>query len=310
MEISKKTIYSIILFAISLILLSYLSALSTLFLQSATLDFIFGQIALAFLVNKLLFPHSNNRAIAKNCFKYLGIVIILLVVLSLLPSAYEESIFIVIKKYNSVPTVIKFNSFAILISNISAILFVLINDKLRKAREEKVFFNYKKLEINHTDDFWDDSDPEKLEIAVKSKEMASELKEEVNEIFDLYLEKFEESSSEEKENLLESLEDSLVKHISPQISEALCLDENWNKLEESLFKWESFSNEELKSFFEELDQSSQDAGTGKLCQTLIENDKKWYLIAKYRGIYLILKSRNNEFADLLEISYKVFKTLG
>ena len=184
-----------------------------------------------------------------------------------------------------------------------------LNHKLKGIKEDKVFYSYKKVELDN--EIWnEEKDPKKLEQAVKSKEMATELKSEVNEIFDIYLEQFHEEESSEHDKKLEELENALVKAINPKISAALCLDENFNKLESTVFHWEGIEEEDLSSLFTDYSSISTDAGTGKLCQCLIHLDEAWYMIAQYRGMYLALKSRGKEFSDLLDVSYKVFKTLG
>ena len=140
--------------------------------------------------------------------------------------------------------------------------------------------------------------------------MASELKSEVNEIFDIYLERFHEEEEHNVDKKLEKLENALVKAINPQISAALCLNENFEKSEDTVFHWEGIEKEDLSALFQDFDKISTESGTGKLCQCLINLDETWYMIAQYRGMYLVLKSRENEFSNLLDVSYKVFKTLG
>ena len=308
--INKKISIYIFLTFLALILLSYLSALSTVTVEVTIFNILLAELAFAFLVNSLVFPKANNLRVINISVKYLLTIAGFFAIISFLPHSGDEHIFSYGDYQGLVPFSVRINAFALLMTNIFASFVIIINDKLKKVKEDKVFFSYQKSNLNQT--LWgDEKDPEKLEKAVKSKEIASELKSEVNEIFDVYLEKFEDDKDSETQNKkLENFENALVKHINPQIEAALCLDENFNHLDNSIFKWENLDKDEIAVLFDNLNKSSEAASTGKLCQCLFSVENSWYIIAQYRGMFLILKSRNSDFSNLLEVSYKVFKSLG
>lgn len=309
MVLNKKILITIASVLFALVCLSYLSALNTIFINVSILNLLMGELALAFVLNSLIFPSANNKRVIELSTKYLIITAGFFTLVAFLPSSSEQEVFSYSNYKAGIPLSVSVNSYALLLTNIFACLFLFLNHKLKAVKEEKVFYSYKKADIGA--EIWgEEKDPEKLEKAVKSKEMASELKSEVNEIFDIYLERFHEEEEHNVDKKLEKLENALVKAINPQISAALCLNENFEKSEDTVFHWEGIEKEDLSALFQDFDKISTESGTGKLCQCLINLDETWYMIAQYRGMYLVLKSRENEFSNLLDVSYKVFKTLG
>ncbi len=308
MLLNKKILITIASILFALVCLSYLSALNTIFINVSILNLLMGELALAFLLNSLIFPTANNKRVIELSTKYLIITAGFFTLVAFLPSSSEQEVFSYSNYKAGIPLSVSVNSYALLLTNIFACLYLFLNQKLKTVKEEKVFYSYKKSDIGSK--IWgEEKDPEKLEKAVKSKEMASELKSEVNEIFDIYLERFHEEEHNVDQKL-EKLENALVKAINPKIAAALCLNEDFEKLEDTVFHWEGIEKENLSTLFQDFDKISTESGTGKLCQCLINMNETWYMIAQYRGMYLVLKSRENEFSNLLDVSYKVFKTLG
>lgn len=308
MLLNKKILITIASILFALVCLSYLSALNTIFINVSILNLLMGELALAFLLNSLIFPTANNKRVIELSTKYLIITAGFFTLVAFLPSSSEQEVFSYSNYKAGIPLSVSVNSYALLLTNIFACLYLFLNQKLKTVKEEKVFYSYKKSDIGSK--IWgEEKDPEKLEKAVKSKEMASELKSEVNEIFDIYLERFHEEEHNVDQKL-EKLENALVKAINPKIAAALCLNEDFEKLEDTVFHWEGIEKENLSTLFQDFNKISTESGTGKLCQCLINMNETWYMIAQYRGMYLVLKSRENEFSNLLDVSYKVFKTLG
>jgi hypothetical protein len=101
----------------------------------------------------------------------------------------------------------------------------------------------------------------------------------------------------------------LLDNINEDITGAMCIDKDGAMLHDTVFNWVGYPKETLLGFFQRDNQISKELGTGALCQKLFKDSQHWYIIAKFRGNYLILQTEREDPRPLLETSYKVFKAL-
>lgn len=127
-------------------------------------------------------------------------------------------------------------------------------------------------------------------------------------LFNVYLkdEKIETTNGQE---MLKKMENTLLDNIDFRIEEALCISENKETVDDSLFHWRDPSEEKLFEIFERYRNFSQKQNTEDLCQIAFKEGKYWYMMSHYNGFYLILKTSHEEASPLLETTYKVFSAL-
>lgn len=144
----------------------------------------------------------------------------------------------------------------------------------------------------------------------QGKQYIDELKNEVESLFSLYVtEDDEESRGHDQNEKLEILENTLLNNLDLNVQEALCVDKDGNILEDTVFHWNSVPKEQLLRIFNEHKEFCKNLRTGKLCQLLINDSGSWFMIARYRGNYLILKTAAPDPLPLLNTSFKVFKAV-
>ncbi len=118
-----------------------------------------------------------------------------------------------------------------------------------------------------------------------------------------------ESESSDK-NKLEQLEQSLLNNIDFKIDEALCMNLKGQSLEDTVFHWRSAEKSQLLDIFYAFDDFSKQNQTGELCQLVFKQANDWYMISKYQGSFLILKSSAPKPAAVLETTYRVLSQLA
>ncbi len=132
------------------------------------------------------------------------------------------------------------------------------------------------------------------------------VKKEVDSLFDVYLQDLEGDATS---STLEEMEQILLTNLPESINAAICVDNNGDVLEESLFKWPQANHSELLANFQKQDINSLNLGSGKLCQMVFKQGDSWYIVAKYHGKYLMLATKAEDMSPLLETSFKVFKAM-
>ncbi len=115
-----------------------------------------------------------------------------------------------------------------------------------------------------------------------------------------------EAATKEK---LEQLEQALLNNIDFKIDEALCINTNGQSLEETMFHWHSADKQSLMQVFKRFDDYAQKTEMGALCQLAFKQGKSWYMISKYQGSYLVLKTSHTDPSPVLETTYRVLTHL-
>ncbi len=115
-------------------------------------------------------------------------------------------------------------------------------------------------------------------------------------------ERGDEPASKEQ---LEHLEQTLLNNIDFKIEEALCISTNGEGLEDTVFHWHSADKARLLKLFERFNRFAEATDTGALCQLAFKQGRDWYMMSKYQGSYLVLKTSHPEPAPVLETTYRV-----
>ncbi len=104
---------------------------------------------------------------------------------------------------------------------------------------------------------------------------------------------------------LAHLEQTLLNNIDFKIEEALVINTNGEGLEDTIFHWHSGDKARILKLFERFDKYAQNTELGGLCQLAFKQGRDWYMISKYQGSYLVLKTSHPEPAPVLETTYRV-----
>ena len=299
-----------------------------------------GQMALIFLLVLAAFPKANYQDIIRLSTSHLMFVVIAFTVLSFLPFEANQKLFHFADFEGWFPSMVHTNLIPLIFLNIAGFVYLSLNfvegeeeevheifkqpvhDPLAKVQESNEHLDSVQMSINseaqqdpieelsmisledHKEETIQEGAP--AELSVKS----SELQEAVDNLFDIYLDdddfESEEVYSDEK---LEQLENTLLDNLDYNIDGALCLNTEGKQLDESVFKWDGPEREELISVFAAYNEASKNSGTGRLCQFLLNEGGFWYMVARFRGNFLVLKAELEEPTPLLETGYKVFRQL-
>lgn len=318
----RRIVTLILSVTVLLTALSYLSGFSNLLTEISVLNLIMGELAFAFLSISFTFPAVENKKVIKLSAEFLIIVAVFFMILVFIPIGEGTSV-LTFKKTSQLaansstaydPTSVTINAFILLIVNLLVFAVIYTKEKLNLNLDyiepETDLSSFKKTDFS---DLIAEVPKEKIieeKQLTKSRRMALELKEEVNEIFDVYLDQFSDKAYTNTNEKLSTLEEALLKYINPDVTAALCLDDDFKSLEKSLFFWDESNKEELIAVFKQSNQASTAIGAGKVCQALVSSAFSWYLIAEFKGNYLILKSRTKDFSPLLDTAHKVFKHIS
>jgi len=104
---------------------------------------------------------------------------------------------------------------------------------------------------------------------------------------------------------LEQLEQALLNNIDFKIEEALCISSTGEGLEDSIFHWHSADTSRVLKAFETYNKFAKATDMGELCQLVFKHGRDWYMISKYQGSYLVLKTAHTDPAPVLETTYRV-----
>jgi hypothetical protein len=274
--------------------LSYLSAFSSLVTEISILNLLMGELAFAFLSISFMFPAVDNKKVIKLSAEFLVIIAVFFLLLVFVPLGegtpafiFKEPLVNQVAGDNSggqSPTAVLVNAYVLLLINLLVFGMIYLKERLHWKTifddSETTVNSFKKADFSNLIAEVPEEQLKNKQQALKSRRMANELKDEVSEIFDVYLEQFSTKSY------------------------------SFTSLEKSVFFWDDSDKDELISVFKNSSQASKAIGTGKLCQALISSGTVWYLIAEFKGNYLLLKSRAKDYAPLLDTAYKVFKYLG
>jgi hypothetical protein len=115
----------------------------------------------------------------------------------------------------------------------------------------------------------------------------------------------ERSNEPATKEQLEHLEQTLLNNIDFKIEEALVINTNGQGLEDTVFHWHSGDKQRILKIFERYNKYAEATEMGGLCQLAFKQGRDWYMISKYQGSYLVLKTSHPEPAPVLETTYRV-----
>jgi hypothetical protein len=267
-------------------------------LNIPTASLLLGQIALVFLFILAAFPKADFKQILVNASKYLAFIGLCYSFIAFLPLAESNKLLLIESFDEGFPGVISVNLIALIIINVLtfAVWGSGLGDYLLLLAMEKAPPPRPKEE-------------KKEKEFVKAEQTQESVRKEVESLFDLYLRDYE-SGKDEKNPNLEHLENVLLGNMDLNIKGALCIDKSGKTLEDTIFHWDGPPKELLLDLFKKHGEISSKLDAGNLCQMIVGSQGHWYIIAKYRGSFLILKSAAEDPGTLLETTYKVFKSLS
>ncbi len=257
-----------------------------------------GEVSLIFLVVLASYPKAGLNEILKIGSKYLFFIALSFALLGFLPISPKYKLFSFQILGTGFPSSVAVNLIGLIVLNvITCLLFGKENQNHinREVRPQAIV-----------------PDPtqelKQMEKLVERKKINAKIKKEVNTLFDLYLKDYELGQID-KNDRLENIEAALLKSIDMDISGALCVDKDGKVLHDTVFTWSGYSKDMLIELFKTQNENSKSLGTGLLCQMLFNDNSFWYIVAKYRGNYLLLQTESKSPAPLLETCYRVFKSL-
>ncbi len=257
------------------------------------ISLILGEVSLIFLVILASFPKAGIRDIIKIGCYYMFFIGTCFALLSFIPVEAKYKLFAFDAFEGFMPNLVSINLVGLIILNTVACLF------FGMELSRKVPASMKTREVEQLDD---------VQATAQKARASEEIKQEVNSLFDLYLKDYKLGKLEENDKL-ENLERALLENMDTDISGAMCADKEGKLLEDTVFAWSGYSKENLLEVFNAQSQNSKDLGTGRLCQILFQDSNNWYMVAKFRGNYLMLQTESIDPAPLLETSYRVFKAV-
>ena len=299
MDINKKIRVSFLVQAllITIVLVAPLPFFTRLIKDIPLISLLLGEVSLIFLVVLASFPKAGLKEILRIGSQYLFFIGACFAILSFLPLESQFKLFSFGAVKGMIPNLVSVNILGIIVLNTVSCLF--FGMELNRKEPTRRFKNAEEREMAKFAHITEER---------QETEFKKELKKEVNSLFDIYLKDYELGEIENNERL-ENIENILLENIGENITGAMCIDKDGNMLHNSVFHWSGYPKEKLLECFQENNESSRTLGTGALCQMLYKDSSHWYIIAKYRGNYLILQSESGSPGNLLETCYRVFKAL-
>ncbi len=288
---------------IALILGTPIPFLTRIIKEIPLVSLFLGEVSLVFLVILASFPKAGIKEIVTISSQFLIVIGVCFGILSLIPIAPEFRLFSFGDIESGIPNLVSVNIIGVIALNF--VVCFLLNIELKRKKHANApagSFSQRRLKNKNFNLAPD------IEGVGEVKTFGSELKKDVNSLFDLYLKEYEDGQIDI--NLkLENIEKVLLENINLDITGAMCIDKDGAVLHDTVFQWSGYPKENMLDLFQRNNQISKDLGTGVLCQMLFKDGTHWYIIAKFRGNYLILQSEKKNPSPLLETSYKVFKAL-
>lgn len=286
-------------FIVTLLLVAPIPFFSQIIKDIPLISLFLGEVSFIFLVVLASFPKAGLNEILRIGSRYLIFVSACFSVMSFLPIDAKFKLFSFDFSEGAVPNLVAVNIVGLIILNTVSCLFfgVELNRKDLPVEEINIPQKVKVEDILLP-----------REVEPETKEISKELKKDVNTLFELYLKDYEAGNLENDEKL-ENIENALLTNITPKISGAMCTDKQGNVLHDTVFHWDGYPRETLIQVFNRNNENSKELGTGALCQLLLKDGTYWYLVAKYKGNFLMLQTDENDPSALLETGYKVFKAV-
>jgi len=124
----------------------------------------------------------------------------------------------------------------------------------------------------------------------------TDIREDINSLFDLYID--DVNLEDDSQELINHLEEILINNLHEGITGVMCLGPNAEELHSEIFHWQGFAKQQLLDLFKRNNEISLNLDEGNLCQLLFSDTQYWYLVAKFRGNYLLLQTTESQ-PDLL-----------
>lgn len=282
---------------LTLVLVAPIPFLTQFVKEIPLISLILGEVSLIFLIVLASFPKAGIKEIIKLGLQYLIFLSLAFSVLSFMPFAQKFKLFAFEMTNTAIPNSVAVNIVGLVLINVLVcILFAIELNRKAPVRRFK------------TKEERDMAKIAELETEQERSSFSNNLKAEVNSLFDLYLKDYE-SGEIESNRKLENIENVLLSNIDMNISGAVCVDKDGKMLHNTVFNWAGHAKDTIMDVFNRHNDISKKLGTGMLCQMIFQDREHWYIIAKFRGNYLILQTEEKDPAPLLETCYKVFRVL-
>lgn len=152
------------------------------------------------------------------------------------------------------------------------------------------------------------SELERFDIDRQREEITQGLKNDVEDLFAPYMNEAVQNDEAKVEDL-EKVEAKILNYLNKDIDAVICLDSKGNRPAESIFHWEGISQQDLLQIFKLHQATVKEMNTGTLCQMIFQHINHWYLIAKFRNKYIVMRSTNLQPTSLLDTGYRVLTEL-
>ncbi len=282
---------------LTLVLVTPLPFLTQFIKEIPIISLILGEVSLIFLVVLASFPKASIKEIIALGFQYLIFLSLSFAVLSFMPFAAKFKLFAFEMSSSGIPNSVAVNIIGLVFINfLVCLLFAVELNRKAPVRRFK------------TKEERDLAKIAEIEEEQERVDFSNNLKAEVGSLFDLYLKDYE-SGEIEANRKLENIENILLSNIEMDISGAVCVDKDGKMLHNTVFNWSGHAKDTIMDVFNRHNEISKKLGTGMLCQMIFQDREHWYIIAKFRGNYLILQTEENDPSTLLETCYKVFRVL-
>lgn len=277
------------------------------------------EISFVFLILFAAFPKTPINSIIKICVVFLIFISFCFVLQGFLPFAAEHKIlgFEVNENLNSLRIVINLIGLVVL-HILGAFLFA--SELLRKDDGDEAYneaddngatLQYQK-EINEYDQSENQTyyDTQALINSDQDEyiEEETDYKEDLSTLFDIYLDDYENNQNQ-VEKKIGNMERILLDNLKDGVTGAMCLDANGEELHDPVFHWEGFNKYDLIELFKSNDDLCINLNEGSLCQMLFCDNEHWYLVAKYRGNYLLLQTDEEKPDTLIENSFYLVQAI-
>ena len=283
------------------------------------------ETSFVFVVLFIAFPKIEIRSLIKISVVFLLFISLCFFIQGFLPFAPEHKIlsFYINEVQNSLKIVI--NLVGVIVLHLAS-CFLFASELFRKVAPQDQTLQYKKEEpINQSldqdimlSDIPNFHNTEEQQVAPQEKLSTkdyishlnedSDYKESLNSLFDIYLEDYENNLSQEEQDL-GNMETILIENLKQGITGAMCLNSQGEELHDPVFRWEGFGKFDLMELFQSNDNLSANLNEGSLCQMIFSDKTHWYLIAKYRGNYLLLQTTEKAPDKLIENSFYLVQAI-
>lgn len=305
MDASKKLRIAFLVNAliITVLLVAPIPFFTRIVKEVPLVSLILAEFSLVFLVVLASFPKAGIKDIARLAIQYLVFIGICFSLLSFLPIDSKFKLFhFGIQELEEggvevVPNLVHVNIIGVIILNTIAFLF--FGTELNRKEPKRKFRNKDEREADNL---------EEIQIQKEELQFKNELKKDVDSLFNLYLNEFERGQIEVNEKL-ENIESALLDNIDMDISGAMCIDKQGRVLHDSIFHWDGYKKEEILETFVNNSSSSHELGTGALCQMMLKDKRHWYMVAKFRGAFLLLQAETADPSVLMSTSFRVIKAI-